>query len=71
MAIIGWLALVALMGSMSCGWLVLAFNGLGKYNIGGVPNRRTTKVLLLTLGAFLAYAWYVLGSNAPFTIALK
>lgn len=71
MEIIGWLALAALLCSASSGWAALALNGLGKYNIGGVPNKLPTKLVLLVAGALLGYAWYALLSNSPFTVTLK
>lgn len=70
MAVIGWLALVVLLAGLTLGWALFALNGLGKFNIGGVPNKASQKLLLLILGALVGYAWYWLWISAPFKVTL-
>lgn len=71
MAIIGWLALAALLASVSLSWFMLAVNGLGKYNIGGVENSWKGRVFILSLAAAIVYGWVELVAAAPFAIIVN
>lgn len=71
MAHFGWLVLCLALCGATLGWGLAALNGLGTYNIGGVPNSPANKLLLLAVGGGLAGAWYWLVGSAPFTITLK
>lgn len=71
MAIIGWLTLCVILALGTAAWAGLAFNGLGRYNIGGVPNSPVAKVGILLLGGVVVYAWYSLFLAAPFSIVPK
>ncbi len=68
--VIGWLALAFVLGSATLAWLLTAFNGLGTWNIGGVPNTASTRVTILCVGAAIGYLWYELFANSPFTITV-
>jgi hypothetical protein len=66
--IIGWLALVVVLVVLTLNWVVLAFNYLGKWTIGGAENNTRTRLMVLVFGAIITYGWYVTGTMAPFTI---
>lgn len=68
LAVIGWFAIVILVGIISTGYILLALNTLGRYNIGGVPNKPIEKLLIILIGAFGMFIWYLIFSIAPFTI---
>lgn len=65
---LGWLAIVALLGMLTLGWAVIAFNHLGPWTIGGAENNFITRALVLIFGAIIAYGWYFTGTIAPFTV---
>jgi len=71
MSIIGWLFCVAVLIVMSISNIITAFINLGRYNIGGVPNKPMTKIYTLVFIAFNIYCWTILFSYAPFTIGMK
>jgi hypothetical protein len=48
-----------------------AFNTLGRYNIGGVPNSLIQKLVTITFLLLLAGAWYLLMLHSPITISLN
>lgn len=67
-AFIGWIACAIFLGIVSVSWPILAFNSLGKYNIGGVPNRASNRITTLLFGAIIGAFWFGLVSIAPFSI---
>ena len=71
MAILGFIFIVLLSVYGTLGYLLLCANGLGQYNIGGVPNKLRNKILILA-GLFLIGAWWwlVVFPSAPFSITL-
>lgn len=71
MAVFGWLVLALGLGVISFFWLVLSFQWLGTYNIGGVPNSWRARLGYLLAGVFLGFLWAALMRAAPFSIALK
>lgn len=70
MAIIGFAALCLVMLWLSLFWLIMAWNGLGQYNIGGVPNSTLQKIGILLVGAGVTYLWSLLFASAPFTVTV-
>ena len=72
-AIIGFIFCVALLGYFSLFVVMVCFNSLGKYNIGGVPNSFSTKLGAIVLVAVTAFVWYSLIVYGPidFGITLK
>lgn len=71
MEILGWLVIVIFTAWISLIYLLVAFNCLGKYNIGGVPNKFWPKPLIISALIPLAMAWGKVWSLAPFTVILK
>lgn len=69
--IIGFFALMALLCFITLASALTALNCLGKYNIGGVPNSIPTKIATLFLLVVIAFAWYILFKNAPFTLMVN
>lgn len=69
--VFGWIVIVILTGIVTLGYILLALNSLGRYTIGGVPNRPIEKFLTIAIGAFGLFIWYVIFSIAPFTVALR
>ena len=70
MAIIGFIVCGILLIYFSLAWAAVAFNTLGKYNIGGVPNTYKDKIFTLVLLCVLAFGWIALFENAPFTVTV-
>ena len=70
-AIIGFIASAAVLCYLSLAWVVVAFNGCGTYNIGGVPNSTAQRIFILALGALLGYFWYLLIAAGPISIVVK
>jgi len=66
LAIIGWLAIVAGWLWVSAFWAFCAWDGLGRYNIGGVPNSGARKFRIVLGAVVLAEAWWFIASIAPF-----
>lgn len=71
MAVIGWLCLLTAMGYASIIYILIAFNGLGEYNIGGVPNSLLLKIGIIISGGVVGWLWYALFSIAPFTVTIS
>ena len=71
MATLGWLTLVVFSGFLSLVYAILAFNGLGAYTIGGVPNKTHKKALILGLGMLLVLWWLQVATWSPWSIVAK
>lgn len=72
MAVIGWLAVTAVLTVFSFGWLVAAWLNSRKYTIGGQPISVLTRLSTLVAGVVLALGWWFLVvQQSPFAIALK
>lgn len=69
--VIGWFALAFLLGAATLSWLVIAFNHMGKWTIGGAENRFGTRAVSLCWGVVVGYLWYELFVNSPFTITIE
>lgn len=69
--IIGWIALFCIMIVVSIGGFLAAFNNLGHYNIGGVPNSGLKQVLTWIGLAVVLFLWYSLFKIAPFSIVMN
>lgn len=69
--IIGFIATVGFFTWLTLAWCLIAFNTLGRYNIGGVPNTVKDKVLTIVLLAVLALGWSAIFKNSPFQITSK
>ena len=70
MAIIGFITCCLLLSWFSLAWLLAAFNTLGKYNIGGVPNTVKDRILTLVLLCIVIFFWCLLFDAAPFSVTL-
>lgn len=70
-AIIGFLAAIVVMLYVSGVYLLIAANGLGTYNIGGVPNSAATRVGVVVVGLAVGWLWYQLFHHAPFTVTFS
>lgn len=57
LALIGYAACLLGLLSITASWFVMAVIGLGRYNIGGVENPRSTKVAIIVSGIVLFFAW--------------
>lgn len=71
MAIFGWVVCLLILVCVSIATLFGAFNTLGMYNIGGVPNTVKDKLLTLMIIAIIVFLYVVLFQNAPFSMTLK
>ncbi len=71
LAIIGWFALGIGLCWLSAVTIAIAFNSLGTYNIGGVPNSIGEKIATILWIAFVVFLWYELLIHAPFKFSLK
>ena len=61
MTVVGYITIVILMCSVTVGVFLMALFNLGKYNIGGVPNSVTKKIITLIMIGGVITAWYYLG----------
>jgi len=71
MSIIGFIACFVLLIYFSLAWALVAFNTLGKYNIGGVPNTYKDRFLTLFILCVVVVLWIFLFDSSPFSVALK
>lgn len=71
MAIIGWICMLTLIGYTTLLYIVVALNGLGKYNIGGVPNSLMTKLIIIMAGIGIIMGWIAVIELAPFTVTIS
>lgn len=57
LALIGYAVCLLGMLSITATWFLAALFNLGRYNIGGVENKLSTKVIIIVLGIALFFAW--------------
>jgi len=69
-SVVGFIFLVILLGLLSFGWLLMAWDGLGRWNIGGAHNSWLRRLVILFWGSVLGSLWYFLFTHMPFTITL-
>ncbi len=69
-SMLGWIVLAIVLGKCSLGYCLVMLNGLGQYNIGGVPNSFKSKVLILIGLCVVLYLWYQLFLHAPFSFSM-
>ncbi len=67
--IIGFIVLFIIMAKLSVAGFLCCVNNLGQYNIGGVPNSKTTKFWTIVFLIVIAVLWYQLFKHAPFHIS--
>lgn len=70
MAILGFAFACGLLLYFSFMWLFAAFFTLGKYNIGGVENTFTEKLIVCVCFLILLSMWKLTFENAPFSITV-
>lgn len=68
--LLGFLALVALMGYGTLAYLIVCGDGLGKWNIGGVENSIGKRLAIVAGLLFILFLWAKLWSYAPFSFHL-
>ena len=51
-------------------YLLVAFNSLGRYSIGGEPNSWLRKIIVLACCVIPLFAWYAVVTVAPFSVTL-
>lgn len=68
LTIVGFLVLIIGLVFISFAYVLLAVDGLGRWNMGGVENSTLQKVGILLGGVLLFLAWRALFHNAPFSI---
>jgi hypothetical protein len=66
--ILGFIATCAALLWATFAWLIMAWDTLGKYNIGGVPNSLGGKVFTLILLLALCFLWKMTFESSPFSI---
>lgn len=71
MAILGWLFLIMCCAFITFIYVFMAMNNLGTFNIGGVPNSTTKKVVTIIVGLIIGYAWYCLFAASPFILSMR
>lgn len=71
MAIFGWICLVLFMLPITASWAIMWINHGGQWTIGGAENSPTTRIAINLVGIAVAGAWYLVFTNAPFTLSLK
>jgi hypothetical protein len=62
---------VLIMGGISLFWVMIFFNNIGQYDIGGKPNTLFDKLLVMIAFLIVAYGWFELYQHMPFTFSLK
>lgn len=70
-AIVGFAALVIVMIGFSILAAGVAFNMLGRWNIGGRPNTWGDRTVAVLFVSFVIFLWIKLVQHAPFTITLN
>jgi uncharacterized membrane protein len=70
MEIIGFIACVVILIYVTFVWFFCAPFTMGKWNMGGVPNTWTDRLMMLVFLAVIAMGWYMAFANAPFTIVV-
>ena len=71
MAVIGFLCVCAFLLYLTIVYVLLFLDTMGKYNIGGVPNTLTSKVITAIAGAVLWWLWTEALLYSPFEVIIK
>lgn len=71
MAILGFAFCSMFMLYISIVVLIVFMNGIGQYNIGGVPNSIAKKIGVTFLVSLVGFGWHELVAYAPFEVILK
>lgn len=59
-ALFGYAVCIMMMLGLTASWFLMALFGLGMYNLGGVENPGWLKLVILSLGLVLFFAWQYL-----------
>lgn len=68
MELIGFIVCSLLLVKVSAAWAVFAWFCLGEFTIGGARNHWSAKLIVIVTGVMMIALWYLLATNAPFTI---
>ncbi len=68
---IGFIAVTIMLIGLSGIWCFFALVGLGKYNLGGVPNSFAKQAFIWTAGALIGWGWYVWAHSFSFSFSLS
>lgn len=72
MAVFGWIVCIVIVFYLTIVGVLLGYNFLGTYRLGGKCNTWIERTLYLLLGpASIVGMWYVLYHYSPFTVSLK
>ena len=71
MAIFGWFCLVVMMLAVTASWVIMWVNHSGKWTIGGAENSVMARITINAIGAGIFFVWYLVATEAPFTMVLK
>jgi len=71
MAIIGFAFCSMFMLYISICVMLMFFDSIGQYNIGGVPNSIGLKIGVTLLVLLVGFGWYELIAHAPFEVVFK
>lgn len=66
----GFLLCTLVMLMVTAVWGLFAFQAVGKWNIGGVPNTWKDRAIAVLMFAAVAFGWYTLFSISPFKITI-
>ena len=68
MEIFGFIVLVMVGIFMTMFYLVMLWDGMGQYNIGGVSNTLYWKSILIAIGFCIAKGWQFIFEVSPFYV---
>ena len=71
MAVFGWFVCVAIMLFLTVIAALVSGNTLGRFNIGGAPNKAADKMLTLIFISLVGFGWYLLWVVSPFALVVK
>ena len=71
MAVFGWICLVMFMLSATASWFIMWICYSGRWTIGGAENSWASRISINVAGIAVAALWYLVFTEAPFTLALK
>ena len=71
LSLVGFSSLALVLLALTLVGILWAFNVLGMYNIGGVPNTLTEKLLWCAYAVLIASLWVGLITYSPITINLR
>ncbi len=71
MEIVGFICIAVILIVIGLGLFICSWDGLGEYNIGGVPNSWVKRAAIIAVIVGYFKLWVMLLANSPLTVVIN